>query len=364
MAKAEDWWCERGEGAKYLRQLLELEKDPEPLIQELVHLFDRIDSGETVSLDGLEHRQARKKLRHLMQCLRVTPVEQVSFKTPDKAISFKWLFNWCLEKARKDLAEAQAAAAEKEAAAAAEKAAAAETEEADAEMAPEPVDEEAADLAAAKAAMEENPEVLLLPPKPRIKGPQLPLPGVGLVTGDDSEEEEEVGRETGPRAEGAERAGVDLDNIEEIRMREEWMTTPSESMAAFFGEGKGRKKEHYEIKRSKEEEEAFEKMFKARGPSLLQQQQEGAFKTHEDEIERARKRKASVGDLWGLSARDQAVTAADAEAGGSDKIFFDPEKDFSVKKPITGWDFAKMVENSNTGLTERFSRGQVATSFL
>eukprot|EP00439_Symbiodinium_sp_Y106_P024588 s3055_g3.t1 len=166
-------------------------------------------------------------------------------------------------------------------------------------------------------AVEEVPEeVPAAPEDPRAgslicsKGPQLPGATVGAVGGDSGSESEV---ETGPRGEGEEREGVDLKFVDPMRSgREEWMTMAPDSMAGLFLDGNGtvrqRKADAFAVKRSKQdnrathaclrrtsqEEEAFEKAFKERGPSLLSQQQDGTFAEAKEAQDSLRKRKASA----------------------------------------------------------------------
>mmetsp|Transcript_14457 Transcript_14457/g.27102 ORF Transcript_14457/g.27102 Transcript_14457/m.27102 type:complete len:143 (-) Transcript_14457:27-455(-) len=139
-----------------------------------------------------------------------------------------------------------------------------------------------------------------------------------------------------------------------------------ESMAGLFLDGNGmvrkRKADVFAVKRSKQEEEAFEKAFKERGPSLLSQQQDGAFAEAKDVQDSLRKRKVGTSDIWGMSEKDQEKQAKSGPAAM--RKAFDPEKDLATKKPISTDEFSKLVENSHCGLSGRFSRGGVSSSFL
>merc|ERR1712217_131017 len=92
----------------------------------------------------------------------------------------------------------------------------------------------------------------------------------------------------------------------------------------------------------------------------------GDFEGHAEEIERAKKRRHvdSSEHLWGASAEAQEKGAPIKGASAAPRRSFDPEQDLVVRKPITGADFSKLVENSSAGLAGRFSRSAVATSFL
>merc|ERR1712232_620948 len=206
-------------------------------------------------------------------------------------------------------------------------------------------------------------------PRKRKVGPMLPMPGIGPAGGPESEEEDGDDQD-GPRMAGAERAGVDLDDLPEASRREEWMTTPHASMAAAFSDGPvGRKTDQFQVSRSAEEQAAFEKAFSERAatPSLLQQVVEGAFADAEgrrDHAQRLRKESEGARAVWGLSTREQdQVSQLGAKAPPSQRAF-DPEQDLQVRKPMAAGDFAKLVENSGSALAGRFGRGQVATSFL
>lgn len=351
--RAEAWDCDRPEAVRLIKQLLQL--DP-GTADELRAVFEMIDAGDTVRIDGLESKHVKKKLRHLMQALKLAPVDGQGFKTASKKVSFLSLFTNCLKAAKKGAAGAAPVPVPEPSPAAA----AVEPEPAAAEASP------GAD-APAEMAVDGEPAAAAAPARPRVVGPQLPMPGVGPAVGGSSSDEEEAEDGAGPRVEGAERQGVDLDDIPMQSRREAWMTTPHESIAAAFGEGGGRKADKYEVKRTKEEQEAFEKMFKDRGPSLLQEKMEQKFADHEEEMDKVRQRKVGAPDIWGVSAKEQERNAGAPAApsrGLALKRPFDPETDLRVTKPITGADFASLVDSSISGLAGRFSRGQVATSFL
>ncbi|CAJ1357574.1 unnamed protein product [Effrenium voratum] len=114
-----------------------------------------------------------------------------------------------------------------------------------------------------------------------------------------------------------------------------------------------------------EEQEAFEKAFKQRGPSLLSQQQEGNFSDAKEAQDSARKVKIGTSAIWGMSEKEQERQAVKGGASlAANRKAFDPEKDLVVTKPMTSDEFSKLVENSQTGLSGRFSRGGVSSSFL
>mmetsp|Transcript_9219 Transcript_9219/g.25776 ORF Transcript_9219/g.25776 Transcript_9219/m.25776 type:complete len:379 (-) Transcript_9219:31-1167(-) len=333
--KAEAWDYDRADTVRLLGQLLEINAG---VADELKAVFGAVDEGETVHIDGLEDKRVKKKLRHLLQGLRLTPAEGQGFRTPDRGMSFTALFRSCLREARARAApEAGAAPTAVGAPTAALPAAVVDVDL-------EPEDRPAAGGGAA----------------PRVRGPQLPTPGVALATADASSDEGEGG---GPRPEGEERRGVDLDSVPAHTRREAWMTQPHESIAAAFqGDASSRpaKAERFEVKRTREEQEQFEGMMKARGPSLLQQTMEGDFQGCREAAEHTQKQAKGAQDVWGVSVREQGRPAA----GGSRERFFDPEQDLQVRRPMSREGFSKLVENSVSGLADRFGRGNVATSFL
>lgn len=350
---AEAWECDRPEAVRLLGQLLLLDAG---IAEELAGVFESIDGGDVVRIDGLENKQAKKKLRHLMHAFRLPPADGQGFRTASKKVSFLALFRSCADKAKQALAKAASASVDSPGAVAA--LAAAE------EASPEAAEQRGAESPSADAA---EPQAA----GPRKVGPQLPGASVGPAAGEEPESSDEGAEGAGPRVEGAERKGVDLNSIPRHIKRESWMTTPHESIAgAFSSDGPARKRDRFEVTRSKEEQEKFEKIFKERqGPSLLQEKIENKFAGHEEEMEKARKLKPGAGatDIWGMSAKEQERGGAAAAANGAlqaSRRPFDPEQDMVVKKPITGADFSKMVENSATDLAGRFSRSQVATSFL
>lgn len=343
--RTEAWECDRKEAARLIQGLLQIED----CLDDLKGVFSALDAGEVVKLDGVHNKQVRKKLRHLLQALRLTTAEgSQSFKSADKHVCFAALFQQCLE-------EAQAPA----------KASAQKSTPAD-------IVESHSDDDGDAVVLDDTPATPAEAPRQRKVGPQLPMPGVAAVgpSGLDSGSEDEADR--GPKAEGSERQGVDLDSIPQARKREDWMTKPSESMAGFFGEATSSKTDRFEAKRSKEEHEAFQKMYKDRGPSLLEQQKTGAFESNREDIERARKQKLGTPSVWGMSEKEQAQEALSAKrASGTQapaqkvpRRAFDPERDMEVRKNISADDFAKLVQNSVAGLSGRFSGGDVAKSFL
>lgn len=339
--RAESWNCERGDAVRQIGALLQLDAAVE---EELDGVFEAIDEGETVRIDGLQNKQARKKLRHLLQAFRLTQEDNgQAYRSCELKVSFKSIYQECLGRAKEHFAAKPVETID------------AEPEEEVVEAPDEPMDPRAGYSGEAEELPIEAP---------RIRGPQLPGATVGAVA--DDEEASESDAEAGPRGEGEEREGVDLRYVDpEKSGREEWMTMAPESMAGLFMDGNGmirkKKADVFAVKRSKEEQEDFEKAFKERGPSLLSQQQQGAFSEAKDAQDSMRKRKVGTSDIWGMSEKDQDRQAAGAPTR---RKSFDPEKDLVTTKPITSDAFAKLVENSQSGLTGRFSRGGVSSSFL
>merc|ERR1740120_122430 len=119
---------------------------------------------------------------------------------------------------------------------------------------------------------------------------------------------------------------------------------PHESMAAAFSDaGPSRRADKFEAKRSAEETAEFEKAFAQRGASLLQEQAEQKFAGHEEEIERARKRRCGPSDMWGMSAQEQEGGGG-AQVPKAQRRAFDPEKDLEVTKSVSREEFASLVE--------------------
>merc|ERR1712187_50080 len=99
-------------------------------------------------------------------------------------------------------------------------------------------------------------------------------------------------------------------------------------------------------------------MMQDRGESLLNRKAKGDFAGHEEAMERARKqgRTDPTQNLWGASEKEQERGIPGKGAVPAPRRSFDPDQDLVVKKPITGADFAKLVEDSSAGLAGRFGR--------
>eukprot|EP00397_Hematodinium_sp_SG-2012_P054724 GEMP01066224.1.p1 GENE.GEMP01066224.1~~GEMP01066224.1.p1 ORF type:complete len:218 (+),score=54.50 GEMP01066224.1:450-1103(+) len=201
-----------------------------------------------------------------------------------------------------------------------------------------------------------------------LKGPARPTPEMLAAAADALvATEEKSDEEAGPLPMGAEGEDVyadrrqDLDNLETGEpTREEWMLTPGERLKFAFGGPKEAIGDKFAVKRSKEEEEAFERAFNARGVPLMQQVQSGQFNSEDMKAAVAKYDMASASnDLWGLSARDQMAAGA-AKTG---RRPFDPERDMDIKKSMSGASFQNMVAEAK-GMSDRFKRSGVATSFL
>merc|ERR1712217_381542 len=143
-----------------------------------------------------------------------------------------------------------------------------------------------------------------------------------------------------------------------------WMSMPHELLAGAFGDAPS-KRDQFEVKRSPEEQAKYEKMMKDRGESLLDRKKKGEFS--EEELKKVRKKAMATdptANLWGASSQEQEKGVAAKGAVAAPRKAFDPENDLIVRKPITGADFSKLVQDSSSGLAGRFGRGNFATSFL
>jgi len=349
--KSAIWDYDRSEAIRLVGQLLSYSAD---ICEELMGVVEALDKGEIVSIDGLENKQIKKKVRHLLQALKLVHIEGKGFQSPNRRVSFAALLDACVSEATSLGVDPALPAQE---APACTNLCGTNPEMATKQELHDPIEDVVEHC---------GDETVQEPSKPRVKGPQLPLPCISSNANvpecESSEESEE-----GPRIEGTERQGVDLDGLPEVAQHEEWMSMPHAEIAgAFIGEpGKSAKKEQFAVGRSEEERAAFEDAFKKRGPSLLQQVAEGNFSDSRDEVERRHKKQKSSQDLWGRSAREQQRQSADnASCGGAMHRSFDPEKDLKTVKPISGEDFSRLVSNSNSDLAGRFGRGHFTTSFL
>ncbi|CAE8603843.1 unnamed protein product [Polarella glacialis] len=363
---AEGWNCERGDAVKHMIGLLELDSN---IDEELEGVFSAIDDGETIRLDGLENKQARKKLRHLLQAFRLIQEDGgQAYRSAEIQVSFSSIFKQCLEKSRAHHDAEVAAAGEVKAKVRAKIAEAAAKRKAEAKAFEA---QRKADPRAGYDGEDDGLEEAALQAQPKKRvGPQLPGASVGAAFGEDTEEEEE--HEDGPRIEGEERQGVDLRTVDWKSDRDEWMTMGLPGMENnMFVNGNGGvtsvKGEKFEVKRSQAEKEAFEKAFKERGPSLLEQQMDGKFVDAADEQERVKRLKVGPSELWGMSGKDQErETMRPGERANltASRKTFDPEKDMRSQKPMSSDEFSKLVQNSKDGIGGRFSRGGFASSFL
>lgn len=331
-ARLAAWQCDRGNAVRLIKQLLDTDVG---VASELTDLFDALDSGELVKLDGLENKLVKKKLRHLLQALRLTPSGTGGFRSADKHVSFRALFDSLLVQAKPKTMQVI------------------DTRKVSGTLTTEDVD--SADDDPSHPAAPAVPELA----KQRVMGPMLPRPGVGPSAGEVSDcSDDEDDLEKGPKMEGQEREGVDLSDLPAESLREEWMSMPHEALAGIFNPSTKNPRdrpEHFEIKRTAEEEKAFEEMVQRRGPSLLTSCREGKFA----DSQRVEKRQREE-DLWGVSAKKQQTAPSDLVT----RRFFNREEDLKVRKQVSAKDFSKYVEDAGSGLSGRFSRGLVATSFL
>ncbi|CAE7345329.1 YPTC1 [Symbiodinium natans] len=100
--RALEWNCERGDAVRQIGSLLQLDDSVE---EELETVFENIDDGETVRLDGLQNKQARKKLRHLLQAFRLTQEDNGNaYRSAEIKVSFKSIYHECLARAKEHFA--------------------------------------------------------------------------------------------------------------------------------------------------------------------------------------------------------------------------------------------------------------------
>lgn len=351
---------------KYTRQLLEIDSN---VATELEVLFESLDEGETVRIDGLEDKQVKKKLRHLLQALKLTPVGENGFKTADKKVAFAFLFTDCLRRAHEKNAAERPAPVLQEVVIDAEPVAKPKRDAVDSKF----VSFRDAD---AGACGEEDGEVAQEAPrppkvkKPRIKGPQLPGATIGAIDGGSSEEEKgessDAEDHAGPKIKGAERMGVDLGALPAGSGRESWMIQADGSMGGVFSDAPGMKQgDQFEVGRSPAEIEAFEKAMKARGSSLMDMTMEGKFHREDGKkvVDGLQAMQKASDDLWGSSEKQQERQALGA-AGAAGRKAFNPEEDMRMKKQMDPQAFAKFLEQSGGELAGKFSRGCGGGSFL
>jgi len=363
LERTADWDFDRSEVNRLVAQLLQLDED---IADELRAVFQQIDGGDVVRIDGLDNKSARKKLRHLFQSFGLIVAGEQGFRTPTKKVSFVQLFEESLKKAKGSGKATSTSAAPSQDDAGAKKRASLE-----AKYQPMEVDEAAAPAAEAEPPSEflafgetEAPASAPAPQK-KVVGPKLPGADLGPAGGEDSEDEGPEEADMGPRVEGQEREGVDLDRVPKRSERQAWMSMMHESMSGAFGDGDGPgRKDKYEVQRSQEERKKFEEAYAKRGKSLLEEQRENKFVGHEEEHANVRKRKVGPSDIWGMSAKDIESGGVAAAAPKEQRRSFDPEKDMEVAKPVSREQFNSLVENSAGALSGRFSRSQIATSFL
>lgn len=310
--RAETWECDRADAKRLLGQLVNLDAE---ITSELEGVFNAIDEGETVHIDSLENKHVRKKLRHLFQALRLSPIEGQGFRTASSKVSFTALF-WSLVRG------AQAARASTPQSGGEPNVQTAVATPVDkpcgkgtvGALVTKPSGETAETLATHDCIPETELDLsykAVQPTRQRVVGPQLPTPAVGCAADaaalyNDVECNEDGGG--GPQLEGAERRGVDLDSLEATSKREAWMTQPHESIAAAFGDFTGKTPkpaDRFAVKRTREEQEEFERLMKARGPSLLHQTLEGRYIGAQEAAAGVRKPGDGGQDLWGMSSREQ-----------------------------------------------------------
>lgn len=334
---------------------------------ELEVIFESMDDGEVVRIDGLENVQVKKKLRHLLKALKLTPVGSDGFKSPDRKVAFAYLFGDCLRRAHeKNAAENPAAVP-----------AVVSLDEEPAktsQVAPLPGDARAAAAGDCGEEAPAPPPEAPKPKRPRTKGPQLPSACIGAVEGSDDEASvESSDHDNGPRLVGQEREGVDLGALPK-RHRDGWMTDAAGELGGLFNEapncGTRKPGSLFEIQRSKAEQDAYEKAMKARGGSLLEETRSGKFADGDSKqhVENMHKKLSAEADQWGMSEKQQDQKRAMGAVGGAGAPKahrpFNPEEDMRQRKPMDAGAFSKFVEESKGELGGRFSRGQLTTSFL
>lgn len=355
--RAEAWDCDRAEAVRLIRQLLEVDKS---VASELEGVFDQIDDGITVDLNGLENKTIRKKLRHLMQSLGLVCIDGQGFRSADPKVMFRVVFDACLHNAGFRASQGPPA---KKVIGVSDPIATRYCPPAEAAL-NEPIATVTSDF------LEPPPVVEPLeggPAKKRFKGPMLPGASVGPAAVGPSDSDGSGDEAAGPLLEGEERQGIDLRDLPSGSQREQWMTTPHAEVAAAFGDAPAPKGDAFQVKRSAAETADFEKQFK-RGPSLLEQTREGQVDgSSREEAERLNGRQQASREMWGTTEKDQksgkAPGRSDEKVGALHRPF-DPEQDMRSVRPMTGDQFQSLVENSQSALSGRFSRSQVATSFL
>ncbi|CEM27473.1 unnamed protein product [Vitrella brassicaformis CCMP3155] len=369
----DDWFYERGEVERLVRDLLEINGSAG---KELVGLLRSIDDGEMVILDGIADKTIRRKVRHLFKAfyLDEPAAKQSGFRKPPKArdFSFRREIKRLVKKAEKDTREAE----NEEAKRAADKQKDAEppptvpAKEEGPAAPPEPSFLSWESMPAAPTGPVENPSSAagaMAGPPPPPPPPGKRRVGVAFPSRDDLARLQE-GFQGGGEADEAQFGPMPTVDEEGEEgggrpQRESWMTDAPDSLAAAFGQAPKRPKvDPFEAKRTEEERQAMEKYLEEynkqhRGKSLLELQQEGAFSQYRDEQHKAMKRKAD--DPWGKTKGQQA----EGGGGGQPWKRFDRDQDLEVKRQVNNTDFMKLVEKSQE-LKSKFSRSNVQTSFL
>jgi len=281
----------------------------------LLDLFKRLDDDEGIQIDGLD-KKVRKKLRHLFQALKFVETESKSWRRPKKVKVRK-----ILKELMKDVTEP--------------------VEE------PEPK----------KPCREASPVQSITPQPPlrTVKGPMRPAPEdfAAAIEGEESDED-------GPKPSRndcdvyADRR-VDLEELGAKQHREEWMLDPGDKLRGAFEDIN---KDKFAVKRTKEEEAAFEKMFEARGASLLDEVQSGKFNPADLKAARSTYDPSSS-ELWGLNALDQNRAGIQSSA----RRAFDPDKDMQIRRSLPQEGFQDLL-NEAKSMNDRFRRSEIVTSFL
>lgn len=324
---SEEWAFDRSEAMRLIADLVAMDVSME---NGLLMLFKRLQDDETVQIDGLEKR-VQKKLRHLFKSMKFVESGSKAWKRPKK-VKVKKLLKEMLKEIGPPAAVAE----------------------------PEPK----------RARVEpEGPAIEgpAMPAQPSriVKGPMRPT--AEMLAAASARVAEDSDGEDGPAPEGAIDAYAarrqDLDSIvKPARVREEWMVDPGDKLrGAFEGPKEAIVGDRYAVKRSREEEEAFEMAFRARGASLMDEVQSGKFNAKDLRAAREKYEAATASsDLWGMSARNQMV-AGELNSGG--RRAFDPEKDLEMKRPMAQSGFQNLINDAKS-VNDRFKRSGVATSFL
>jgi len=333
----EDYEYDRDEATRLLRDLLTMD---EFMDEELLTLFKALDKDEAVQLDGLDKR-CQKKLRHLFQSMKFTKNDK-SWCRPNK-IKVRKVLKGLLEEVKASMPKKAKVEEERELI--------------------YPTTGPLPGTGPASSSTSSLPKGPMRPTKEMLEAAAR----AKVVGSDDEDFAGESDEDVGPMP-----AGVDGDayaarrkDLESLKKkgteREEWMMDPGEALRSTFEPPGGKKGDRFAIKRSKAEEEAFEKAFKARGKSLMEEVHEGKFNPKDLKAAREKYDSAKGPELWGLSEQSQGIAGGNFRSGA--KRSFDPDVDMEVPKPMSSDGFQKMLAEARN-MNSRFTKSETATSFL